>query len=371
MEIAIVNESEGIVRYISSNQLYNLPLFETYMVIDCRESSLYQECHIASALNYPPPISKEQQLKNLEDFANYASFAYINELWNPIILYDGNHSSDQSSNNNNNNHLTEFSNLLVKYISKSSSNTEGSSSDQKHQQKSHLFTRISEKTRNIWILQNGFEEFQNNYPFLCVPVVPSDPIGGMNMIPLPYHIPIGNGIFLGTRAIRWTLELLTQFKIHSVLLDLESFHQYSSPLTELSLETMISSIPDHISNQRTPSKWPITQLYQFLDSSTQYIQDCILQSKRLLVQLYGRSHGCMILIAWLMRYQSLSYDRSYQELMSYISPTKSLNHLTDGFLLRKELEQWQPGGQNLLENINERNSSVPISTIIPKTDNSS
>jgi hypothetical protein len=345
--------TSDIIKIISSNEIYNLPLYETYLVIDCRRNYDYDVEHIASALNYFPCESNkpEDKAKGLEDFANYASDSYINELWNPIILYgtDGDEVVTQ--------HLHEFCERLKGYIC--ARNDKEANPQEKKQRGGGLFYNISEKTQEIWVLKGGYEDFRRNYPMLCLPSQSEDVTGGMSMVSLPYHIStLGRDVFVGSRAVKWTTKLFQSFGIDCMLLDLETFDRFSLPLTECVIETMITSLPDHPSNQVTP-QWSNTQLYQFLDSSTKYIQDCIQNSKRILIQLHGRSHSSMVIIAWLMRYQfHMSFEDSYDELKKYLPKLSSslTSVLDENFLYKDQLKNWSPGGPYYLENSEDQQS---------------
>jgi hypothetical protein len=358
----LIKDTIDLVKITSPNQIYNLPLFETYLVIDCRRQVDYDHEHIASSLNYPPCESDnpEERLKALEEFATDASTSYINEIWSPIILYGKEDDPIVTL------HLTQFCERLTKYICSRNENTPNQPVE-KRQRSTGLFSKISEKTEEIWILQGGYDEFQRSYPMLCLPSQSDDPTGGMSMVPLPFYVPTsGRGLFVGSRAIRWTSQLFRSFQIDCMLLDHGTFETYAVPLTECEIETLITSIPDHPSNDPTSSRWSVTQLYQFLDQSTQYLQECVQQSKRVLIQLHGRSHSSMVLIAWLMRYSSShhSFDESYRELKKYLPKTTSslTTVLDEKFLYKQELQQWQPGGRCLIANeptqISEQNISI-------------
>jgi rhodanese-related sulfurtransferase len=342
-------QENEIIKIISSNQIYNLPLFETYLVIDCRRKSDYDREHIASALNYFPCESNqmEDKVKSLEDFANYASDSYINELWNPIILYGTDEDQAVTS------HLLEFCERLKEFICARNEKGPETNPQEKKQRRSHgLFHNISEKTLEVWVLKGGYEDFRRNYPVLCLPSQSEDVTGGMSMVPLPFHIStVGRGVFVGSRAVKWTTELFQTYQIDCMLLDLQTFEKFSQPLTECAIETMITSLPDHPSNQVT-SQWSLTQLYQFLDSSTQYIQDCISNSKRILIQLHGRSHSSMVIIAWFMRFHfQMSFEESYLELKKYLPKLSSslTTILDENFLYKDQLKRWSPGGPYFLE----------------------
>lgn len=362
--------SHHLVRSVSANLVYNLPLFETYLVIDCRGRAEYDSGHIASALNYPPceDHSIEQKAIAFENFAIYASSAYINERWNPIVLYGSPNDPTVVE------HMNEFCLRLIEFIS-SHSNSDSLGHMEKKQRLGGLFANIAERTQEIWILEGGYERFSTAYPPLCVVACPDDPTGATTMRPLPYHIQLPHfesGIFVGSRAVDWKTQLFQQFGIHSMILDLESFHKFSPALTECMIETMICSLPDHLSNQSGPIiPWSITQLYQFLDSSTQFIQDCLTNKRGILIQLYGRSHSAMILIAWFMRYSHLSYDESYQKLQQSLPRQSSscTSILESGqIIFKKELEGWEPGrgGQNMIQDRESSGNVHAASALIPR-----
>lgn len=342
-------DPNDILKRVSPNAIYNLPLFETYLVIDCRRSSDYQLEHIASALNYSPCESNqlEEKIQHLQEFADYASNSYINELWNPIILYGTEEDEIVTQ------HLDDFCERLKGYIcERNRLNQETMNPQEKKQRGTGLFSNISEKTQEIWVLKGGYGDFRRNYPMLCLPSQSDDVTGGMSMIPLPFHVStLGGGLFVGSRAVRWTTELFQSFRIDCMLLDLQTFEKFSVPLTECMIETMITSIPDHPSNQSAP-QWPATQFYQFLDAATSFIQDCVERSKIVLIQLHGRSHSSMVIIAWLMRYQfHMSFEDSYAELKKYLPKLSSslTSVLDESFLDKNRLKSWTPGGPYLLE----------------------
>lgn len=354
MDLRIESSQKLISFIVDADEIYNLPLFECYLVVDCRSNEQYDECHIASALNFPPPCNsttEQEKIQNLQNFVEYASHAYSNERWDPLILYGDNESQE---------HIHEFSRIIENFKQQP---FPADPASKKYSPGDIFFRNILDRTGSIWILRGGFENFQEMYPILCVPSpqyrleskdavsTSVDVTGAGQMVSLPYHISRdGNGVFLSSRAVQWSSSLLLNMRVGAMLLDRQTFEAYAPFLTECSTETLICDHKDVDTSRRhhDEHKAPFS-VFDMFDVSSKFIQDMIDSNNRVVVHLHGRSRSASVIIAWLMRYKDVTFDEAKDILKA--NTAKMCSSLTsvidERLLLEKELRSWG-GGQKKL-----------------------
>jgi hypothetical protein len=334
------------VDHVTHQQVFNLPLYETYLVIDCRPSDVYDACRIQSAFNYPPVASDnmEEKVNNMNKFIEFMDTHYLNERWTPIVLYG------DESNQLVTEHVTQFSNLLSDFIETKRGIVRANNVNTAYE---GLIEHISNRTEKIWILNGGFDEFQKHYPCLCLPVdkTVDDISGASSMIPLPYHIDTnGEGVFISSRAVRWTSDLLNSFKVKALVMDMPTSIMMSPELThtECEIESFVCSLPDH-----GEGEWSTDNLELLFDKVSDFINECVLSHKRVVVHLHGRSHSAALCIAWYMKYKNISYNEAKQLLQS-VTPANgsSLTSVLDSNLLfEKQLVEWRGGRKRMIEDV--------------------
>lgn len=199
-------EKDSVIKIVSPLKVFNLPLFETYLVMDCRDEVSYRASHVHSSFNYPPlPINStgtvEEINHHIQRFVDEMSLSYINERWDPIVLYAS------TTNEASMRHMFQFAEMLSTFIHTKDSSittiTEPANSVKRNwplevpDMHSHnsFISNIVKKTHQIWIVDGGFEVLRHYYPVLCTPTVDN---GGSLLIPLPFQLSIlGDGVFIG------------------------------------------------------------------------------------------------------------------------------------------------------------------------------
>jgi protein-tyrosine phosphatase len=346
---------ENIVKDVSIDQVFNLPLFETYLVIDCRSQPEYHANHIQSAFNFPPPplgCNEGENQEALEKFIALVSASYVHENWDPVIVY-GKDGDDVVTS-----HLLSLVTLLGKYIESHSTSlstqTENSSESRFGARLSSFFEHLSLRTTNVWCLLGGFDAFEKKYPSLCVSsaICASrnvDLCGASVMVPHPHQIsPLGDGVFIGSRAINWSTTFIREFRIQAMLIDQQCFERYSQSFTDCEVETLICAFPDY--KPVALSGEEAARLRHLFDHSSTFIQRCVESNQRVVIQLHGRSHSAALVVAWLMRYRGMSLEEAKREVHSHTRtrPFSSASLIDNSLLFQEELIRWQGGQKAIL-----------------------
>jgi hypothetical protein len=317
------------VEVVSAKRAFNLPLYEVYFVIDCRQASKFIVGHIASALNFPPPVARSERHQSLAEFANYASDNFCNDRWDPIVLY-GDDDEEVVA------HMQWVVAKLLEFAG--TSPPDG--------MENWFIQCICKKARNIWIIEGGYEGFVKEYPLLTfTPVQPFD-TGASSMKPLPYHVSSeGDGVFLGSRAVEWSKDLIEGMGIRAVVLDTVAGKKFDSASCVEPLECFLCSLSnDDDALDEKVTVWEPNRMEMLFEYATEFIQNAVLNNRRVLIQLQGRSASAAIAIAWTMRYQHKSFEEARAALFSCTlrDPTDATSSVLDKtLLLEKELRLWE------------------------------
>lgn len=343
---SVFREEDSIVKLVSPQRVYNLPLFEVYLVIDCRPLEAYCEKRIQSAFNYPPCPPGVSDDSHLLKFAMFMEKSYVNERWSPILLYGSRDDSRAAE------HLTAFAEILKGFIeTKSKALSVGGKEGPKG-----FLRYIAERTEQIWILEGDFESFNELYPFLCTPVNGSgavgDVCGGSEMVPLPFHLSLdGDGVYISSRAVRWTAAFLNSFNVAAILADQHTAEKMLQEIIHVGkeIESFVCSIPDH----DVVDRWSLDEIHLLFDRSSEFIQGCVERRKRVIIHLHGRSYSAAIGIAWLMRYHSMSFFDAKAFLQSMTPRVcSSLTSIFDERLLcQEELLSWYPHRSTAIQEV--------------------
>ena len=335
------NDNDGVesvraVSLVCPQHLYNLPLFEVFLVVDCRSRVKYRAGHIASALNFPPPEddSNETRLKSLEVFAAFASQTYSNERWDPIVIYGDEDPQSVA-------HIKWFVSTLQEFMKR------------KVQTGIWFIDCITARTTQLWVLDCPFSGFEMQYPMLCFTAAQSEheenpnDSGASTMIPLPYHVcQDGDGIFIGSKAIKWSTEVLKAMNIQTVVLDDVTAPMFRDIQTTKPLKFFVcSGIQQLEDDKQQISIWNTTKLSNYFEFATEFIQHEVEANQRVLIQLGGRSHSAAIALAWFMRYYGWSFDQAKAHMYSCTTSNYSVPEpttvLNPAMLFERELKMWR------------------------------
>jgi hypothetical protein len=323
------NRGKCGVDIVCAKRVYNLPLFEGYFVIDCRPVSQFSAGHITSALNFPPPLSHAERSRSLVEFANYASDNFCNDRWDPIVLYGDDDEGVVA-------HMKWVMEKLQEFAGFPPPET----------MDNWFIQCMCKKARHIWVLDGGYDGFVKEYPLLTfMPLKPFD-TGASYMKPLPYHVSDeGDGIYLGSRAIEWSKDLIEGMGIRAVVLDKVAAKKFDSAACVDPLECFLCSLSnDDDTVDEKVVVWTHNRMETLFECATEFIQNAVLSNRRVLIQLQGRSASAAIAIAWTMRYQRKSFEEARAALFSCTlrDPADATSSVLDKtLLLEKELRLWE------------------------------
>jgi len=325
-----VELKRGKVEVVSALRAFNLPLYEVFFVIDCRNGSDFTKGHIASALNFPPPDPISNKMDAFYAFAQYANENFCNDRWDPIVIYGDDSAQVQD-------HIVWLVECLLTFIN----------NPPKYHDGSWFIKCMSQSVQSIWVLEGGYKEFVQHYPLLrYLPTSENGDTGASSMKPLPYHVSTeGGGIFLGSRAIDWTKEMIEGMGIRAVVLDQEASKVFDSEATTTPLVCFLCSLSNNEDHEdKKVTVWSLNRLETLFEYATEFIQNAVQQHWRVLIQLKGRSASAALAIAWYMRYQHLPFDEAKKVLFSFTlrDPTDTASSVLDRSLLfEKELRLWE------------------------------
>lgn len=347
---------------VTPESVYNLQLFECYLLIDLRPAELYTKGHIASALNYPPPKDEETITDNLVKFVTWADNNTINERWSPIILYGDDELPDVEY------HLLNFARTIQEYFV--------TESKKKLRSEYNTIMKIAKQCKALWKIKGGYIEFEKKYEFLCGTWDSSlDGFGANTLVPLPIDVTSAQSsqsyhVLLGSRVIVWTSDMLKKFFISRIICDKENAESFADILVDSGILTMVCDIPDESHGEKIESLlfplWNKTSSFisEGLDlqlnlNSENYVKETtlttILNNKnnyhpnRVLIHLHGRSRSASIAVAWLMKQFSFQHQRAIEDII--FSAPGGLVDLT--LMYSHFLINWQKSGYGgmLLEDI--------------------
>ena len=144
-------EKKILIEYVDAREVFNLSLFETYLLLDCRAKLEYESGHIVTGLPVPP--SRDDSLPKEDYLAQILSSVaktHTNERYDPIVLY-----SDLSTESIE--HTEWFADKIAQGLETNIKNqTEKLREALSEDDVQYLLGRIMRTTRRIWILKDGF-----------------------------------------------------------------------------------------------------------------------------------------------------------------------------------------------------------------------
>lgn len=219
---AAADPESSILRQVSPEQLFNLPLYEHHLVIDIRSAERFAAGRIATAVSFPSPAlhcPEEERERGLAAFARAYARDYLRpENPNPVVIYGDDSAEDVL-------HAEWLAGRLqrlraerktVARLDKEEGREGGGRSgvvveetDGQLDFLEYFCLTIADKAQELWILEGGYDAFYTEYPFLCGHVEFGD------MFPLPHQI--SRQLFLGTRVFPLTKDALSKLKITHVI----------------------------------------------------------------------------------------------------------------------------------------------------------
>ena len=308
------------VKAVSPDVVFNLPLYEHYLVIDTRSREEYEGGNIATSVSFPfPPITcseKEKEARLIIFAKDYATEYCRPENPNPVVIYGGKEDVESMS------HAKWLGGKLrdLQQQRKIVAIPGGGGGQEEEPNDSYdplemFYQTVADRVKEIWILDGGYEVFSKEYPFLSGNVKFED------MYPTPHQIT--RQLFLGSRVFPMTKNALKQINITHVITseyqDLDWFE-----LNEL--QTLRCEV--HDSNQE--------DMLPCWEACCNFIDAAVMSGGRVLVILHGRSRSASIVLAYLIKRLGLEFEAAWDYLC------KNCWHLIDRSLLYEtQLRDWE------------------------------
>lgn len=269
--------TQDSIKVIPCNEVYNLQLFEIHLIIDTRTKELFEKEHIETAVSFPPQteFSTQQVIEFLQDYEiNYGTPSILN----PVIIYGYSHTDP---------FLLHVVHTLRKLL-----NTSINQETQISFRLKQWAEQFLRKTKEIWILENGFCAMKTKFPFVIYP----------NALDIPFPLLVSEKLFWGSRNFKLQDKYLKMMNISHVILDSETFDNSRFSMTITLFEANVSKTSN------------IEQMFRM---ASDFIEESLLENNStVLVNLYGRSTSAAILIAWMILKKGLAYWDALQKILS-------------------------------------------------------
>ncbi|KAL5502565.1 hypothetical protein EMCRGX_G009361 [Ephydatia muelleri] len=284
-------------RWVSPEDVFNLPLYEHHLVIDIRQNEEYLRGHIVSAVSYPSPsrecTEKERETTLFDFVRSYVEQYARPENPNPVVIYGDDRLETQS-------HAEWLSTKLctLKNDRKRIVAYDRSRSDEEHGYDGFEFfcETLADATNEIWVLDGGYEGFQSQYGFLCGNVEFTD------LHPLPHQI--NRYLFLGSRVVPLNASCLSQLGItHVIVSDRQEieWEEFGG------IQVLRCAVRD-VDSERMAPCWT---------SCVEFIEGARRSGGRVMVMLHGRSRSASVVMAYLVRTTAgLSVELAWELLTS-------------------------------------------------------
>ena len=323
----VVNMAECldvVVKTVSPDAVFNLPLYEHYLVIDARSIGEYEDGHVATSVSFPfPPetcsedeCSEDEKERRLVRFAmDYATEYCRPENPNPVVIYGGRENVESLS------HAKWLGKKLQdlqqqrKIVAIPEAQPASMEGPDSYNPLETFYQTVADRVKEIWILEGGYEAFLNDYPFLCGDVKFED------MHPTPHLIT--RQLFLGSRVIPLTANVLKQINITHVIL---SEYQDVDWFELNNFQTLRCEVRDSNQENMLPC-W---------EACCDFVDSAVTVNGRVLVIVHGRSRSASIVLAYLIKKLGLGFEASWEFLC------KSCWHLIDRSLVYEtQLREWE------------------------------
>ena len=304
------------LRTVSSAAIFNLPLYEHYLVIDTRPIEEYQAGHIATAVSFPSQKENNQEKIDNDRLYHFAR-EYVNEYCrpenaNPVVIY-GSRENELSLS-----HAKCLAESLCQLQIQRKSVTLYDPQQMNEDSFDPLETfceTVADKVKEIWIIEGGYESFLREYPFLCGNVQFED------MFPTPHLIT--PQLFLGSRVVPLTCDCLIKMNISHMIV---SEYQKIDWKELDNIITLRCKVKDDSKENMIPC-W---------EASCEFIDEAVINGGHVLVILHGRSRSASIILAYLIKKLGVDFEVSWKQLRD------SCWHLIDRSLIYEmQLKEWE------------------------------
>lgn len=311
-------DEDVLLKYVSSEEVFNLPLYEHYLVIDTRSRNLFEEGHIATAVSYPAPdlgTSDAERETTLYRFAqDYAHEFSRPENANPVVIYGAQEGGTSYL------HARWLADKLIvlqrqrRSLVPYDAFEEPSDEEDTYDPTELFYQTVADRVKEIWLLEGGYEAFLSQYPFLCGDIAMGD------LFPVPHQITCQ--LWLGSRVVPLSHDTLSKMAVSHVIL------AEDQKVEEQDLRSVVvlkCSVGDRNEESMIPC-W---------EACCQFIDHALLSGGRVLVLLHGRSRSTSVIMAHLIRKHGLTAESAWQQV------SRKCWHLIDRTLIYEpQLHDW-------------------------------
>ncbi|KAI6661131.1 Dual specificity protein phosphatase 16-like [Oopsacas minuta] len=299
---------------VTPRDIFNLPIFEFYWLIDLRQEKAFKEGHICSAFNFPCdnlPKSNEDRTQILASFihSHLESGLLPAENFSPVVLY-----GDETSICNEAiswmverlQHLKHIKTQLTLHIPETTQTADYTS---KRTQFEKFIDQIVNRTSAVWVLEGGYSSFQVKYPFLC------HLSSIMDLYPLPHEI--ADQVYMGSRPMNLPNSLKDLGITHLIL----STDKYQKLITQIGFD-LVSKIQVLNIEMEDFAENNVIQLWR---GCHEFINSAIISPQSSVLVLFeGRSRSASILISWLVASRGCTVHKAIDYVKS-IAPAVDTN----------------------------------------------
>ena len=318
----MASNEESLLKTVPPEDVFNLPLYEHYLVIDTRSRLEYLSGHIATAVSYPPhppDASQEDKDQALVSFAKgYAKEFYKPENPSPLVIY-GNDTLEDIAHTKwlaeKLSHLKRQRRMLTLYSTETAQeNSNEALLDDTFDPFESFCQTVIDKVREIWLLEGGYKSFLSEYPYLCGNVKFED------MFPVPHQI--AQQIFMGSRVVPTSSNALSTMGItHMVVSEYQDLDW-----SELDSVIILRCPVRNSNNEDMIPCW---------EACCKFIDETISSGGKIMILLHGRSRSASVILAYLIRKLGVGFESAWEHLRS------KCWHLIDRSLVYEpQLDEW-------------------------------
>ncbi|KYQ91236.1 putative protein tyrosine phosphatase [Tieghemostelium lacteum] len=336
------------IHTISTMDVYNIlqDISASKLVIDLRKKKDFEQCHIKTAVNIPPPVEDGQDLIQKLNIHKYIGSNVTAKYWNlvfqRIIVYTD-HPFQYDMDYMNKLNYDTFPNTLEQNIKV------------QDWSKALLEYFVSKrKTTLVYVYQGGFESFHRHYPFICLNV---------NQKPdtelYPTEI-IEGFLYLGGKETSNCRKQLMNLKITYIVNMAKELNDIYGHIYKY----YRADLDDH-------PKADQKMLQQF-EAIFQFMDECKKNGERVLVHCaMGISRSATVVIAYLMKEYAMDYNTAFKFVKSkrsIISPNFGFNKALKDFdkqLQTQRLKQQQICNNTVSATSVQQQQQQPPMVILP------
>ena len=310
MAVSVVSQPPE-VRRVGAAAVFNLPLTESYFVLDLRPPEAHAASHIVSAVSLPalpaaaPAAARAAQLNTV--LAELLDTMGLPERVSPVVLVPAGPAltpEEQAQ-------VTFLTQLLgQRQQAEAAAATHGLTAGPGGVAEAvgaggwhaHALERLQQFCHELWLLDGGHAAFEAQFPHLCGTDL------ALHMVPTQPHY-IADNLLLGSRAVRLGAETLLGMNVRHVICNADGPQRPDTYLNQpLQLVSEVQYFVVDVADNNA------TEMAAVWDACLQFIAEAA--GARVLVQLHGRSRSASVCMAYLMRVQRMSFEQAWEHLVA-------------------------------------------------------